>query len=217
MIDPLRVAIATPIADGKPYWQYVRSILALDRKRLFGPIFSICGCSDIVEARNRLVRTALTSSAPWDQLVFIDADMGFSLEDWAYLMDESDGADAVCAEYSAKGEPRRKAAWPMGFCRISRALLQRLAAFELEGEPLIPRYTGYDGAEMTDFFESGIRGPHRRLAEDQAFWSMLASLERAGHAGFRVRYETRTRLVHVGTAEYAYSPELPDPPPSAAP
>ncbi len=217
MIDPERVAIATPIGDGKPYWQYMRSILALDRKRLFGPIFSICGCSDIVEARNRLVRTALASAIPWDQLVFIDADMGFTLEDWGYLLDDSDGAAAVCAEYSAKGEPRRKAPWPMGFCRLSRALLERLASMQIEGELLIPRYDNQDGQETLDFFESGMRGPRLRLAEDQGFWSLLSSLERAGFEGFRVRYETRTRLVHVGMAEYPYTPELPDPPVHRAP
>lgn len=196
MIDPLSVAVCTPTYDGKLGCLYVMGLTHVVAQRELGQPYFHTGCSNVALARNYCVHWFLSSS--FEHLVFIDADIGFSLADWRYLL-EDDGSDAVCAEYRKKDQLRRaRVRFGLGFARINRRTLEAMAELRQEdGADLLRRFR-MDGEEWIDYFPQGVALEGTWRGEDHGFW-LCAKV-----AGCQVRIERRCRLIHTGEAHFPY-------------
>jgi hypothetical protein len=84
VINPLSVLIATPSIDGKVETGYTDGLAACASEHLFATIARKDHCSDVRLARNHLAHGFLHSSFAW--LVFIDADIVFTVKDFKLLM-----------------------------------------------------------------------------------------------------------------------------------
>lgn len=220
MINPLSVLICTPAIDGKVECGYAGGLASAGSEHLFGNMAFLTMCSHVAHARNQLVAGFLSSQ--FDQLVFIDADIGFSAQDFKLLLnypmqkgativppdqDEFDGAatkDAAgeplisCAEYSRKTEAREAVRLGLGFCKISREVFERIDALKNDdGSPCVDQYMS-NGSLISDYFISGSR-QGRWLGEDQGFFILCHM------AGIVPRIEQRTNLVHIGRAVFPYN------------
>lgn len=221
MINPLSVLVCTPSLDGKVECGYAGGLASAGAEHLFGNMAFLNSCSHVAHARNQMVAGFLQSQ--FDQMVFIDADIGFSAQDFKYLMnypqvkgqaapvppdqDEFDGAatkDASgealisCAEYSRKTEAHEAVRLGLGFCKISREVFVALDKLkEEDGRPSIDQYMS-NGSLISDYFISGSR-QGRWLGEDQGFFILCHM------AGIVPRIEQRTNLMHVGRKVYAYN------------
>jgi hypothetical protein len=221
MINPLSVLVCTPAMDGKVECGYAGGLAAAGADHLFGSMIFLSSCSHVAHARNQMVASFLGS--PYDQLVFIDADIAFSPQDFKLLMnyplvrgaampqltdqlefDEAATKDATgealisCAEYSKKTEAHEAVRLGLGFCKISREVFTRLDALKADdGAPVIDQYMGY-GSLISDYFISGSRNG-RWLGEDQGFFILCHM------AGIVPRIEQRTNLMHVGRKVYQYN------------
>jgi hypothetical protein len=219
MINPLSVLICTPSLDGKVECGYAGGLAATGSEHLFGNMIFQMSCSHVAHARNQMVASFLGS--PYDQLVFIDADIAFTPQDFKYLMnypmqkggpvppdqDEFDGAatkDAKgealisCAEYSRKSEAHEAVRLGLGFCKISREVFASIDGLKNDdGSPAIDQYMS-NGSLISDYFISGSR-QGRWLGEDQGFFILCHM------AGIVPRIEQRTNLIHIGRKQYQYS------------
>lgn len=192
------ISIGTPSLCGDVSIYYANGIAQVfEAHEVQGLIFR-CG-EPHQRARNGIVNTFLAS--PSDVLVFIDADIGFTLSDWLLLMEGDE--DLVCARYLRKRPgPPAAVNFGLGFARIHRRVFEALDKLEREdGSPLLLTMRA-DGESFTDYFPQGIDFEGRWRAEDHAFWALAAG------AGCNVRVENRTQLVHTGTAHFVWRPEL---------
>jgi hypothetical protein len=198
-IDPLSVAVCTPTYDGKLGALYVLGLTHVVAQRGLAMPYFQSGCSNVALARNRCVQWFLQS--PYQHLAFIDADIGFSLEDWRALL-EDDGSDAVCAEYRKKDQLRRiRVHFGLGFARISRRVFEAMAELRQDdGQDLLKRFR-MDGQEWIDYFPQGVTFEGSWRGEDHGFW-LCAKV-----AGCQVRIEQRCRLIHTGEAHFPYRSE----------
>lgn len=196
MIDPQSVAVCTPTYDGKLGCLYVLGLTHVVAQRGLAMPYFQSGCSNVALARNRCVHWFLSS--PYEHLVFIDADIGFSLDDWWKLM-EDDGSDAVCAEYRKKDQLRRiRVHFGLGFARVSRGVFTRMAELDREdGTPILQRFR-MEGEEWIDYFPQGVALEGTWRGEDHGFW-LVAKV-----SGCQVRIEQRCRLIHTGEAHFPY-------------
>jgi hypothetical protein len=161
-------------------------------------------------------------ASQFDQLVFIDADIGFSAQDFKLLMnypmvkgetvlppdhlefeaaatlDRNGEALISCAEYSRKTEAHEAVRLGLGFCKISREVFVAIDNLKNDdGSPAIDQYMS-NGSLISDYFISGSR-QGRWLGEDQGFFILCHM------AGIVPRIEQRTNLMHVGRKVYAYN------------
>jgi hypothetical protein len=228
MINPLSVLVCTPSLDGKVECGYAGGLASAGAEHLFGNMAFLNSCSHIAHARNQMVAGFLQSQ--FDQLVFIDSDIGFSAQDFKFLMnypqvkgqaaplppdqDEFDGAatkDASgeamisCAEYSRKTEAHEAVRLGLGFCKISREVFTRLDAL---------RETSLDGPES-------VGGPviDQYMSNGSLISDYFISGSRNGRwlgedqgffilchmAGIVPRIEQRTNLIHIGRKAYQYN------------
>jgi hypothetical protein len=171
------------------------------------------GDSSVSTARDHVVHQFLTrSTLEW--LVWIDSDITFSMDDWAYLMEDQDGELAVCAEYLTKTQDLvlRVANFGLGFARIHRSVFEQLDQLTRDdGEPRLLRYRGRLAApqehvieEFTEYHPIGIHPDGSRRNEDHGFWIMVRL------AGIKIRIETRTKLGHTGPFTWWYDKEKMD-------
>ena len=219
MINPLSVLVCTPSIDGRVECAYAGGLASAGAEHLFGNMFFLNLCSHVAAARNQIVATFLSS--PFDQLVFIDADIGFSAQDFKYLMNypqqkggplppdqvefdevatkDSHGEPLIsCAEYSRKTEAHEAVRLGLGFCKISREVFSTLDALRNDdGSPVIQQYMA-NGSLVSDYFISGCRND-RWLGEDQGFFILCHM------AGIVPRIEQRTNLHHFGRKVYVYN------------
>ncbi len=198
-IDPTTVALATPTYDGTLGVLYVMGLAHVIAQRELAMPYFQSGCSHIGLARNRCAHWFLKS--PYEHLVFVDADIGFSLEDWRYLM-EDDGSEAVSAPYRKKDQLRRERVdFGLGFARVSRKVFEAMAALTQEdGQDLLRRFR-MEGEEWIDYFPAGVMMDGSWRGEDHGFW-LLARV-----TGCQVRRERRCRLIHTGNAHFPYRNE----------
>lgn len=198
-IDPMSVALCTPTYDSKLHAGYVMGLSHVIAQHQVGQPYFVTGCSSISRARNFCTHWFLKTR--FEYLAFVDADIGFRIDDWQYLLEEIEGEDAVCAEYMKK-DPQKVAQVSMGlgFVRISRALLLRMADARLDdGTELCARWREY-GEERIDFFPQGVdRLSMQRHDEDRGFWAT------AGRVNAAIRVERRTKLIHYGEMPYGYT------------
>jgi glycosyltransferase involved in cell wall biosynthesis len=227
MIDPRTVLIMVPTYDGRNEWATTQGLCRVFASGMAGGLAGLPNCTGPALARNVCVNRFLQTSMEW--LVFIDADIGFTPEDFAILMDyqRRDGSakvplnqelhDAatlaafgvgkesigvaliVTAEYARKSEGAPPARLGLGFCRIHRSVFAALDALDLESGEARIDSFTYEGALVADYFLSGC-SEHRWLGEDTGFFSLCAL------AGIHPRVEQRCQLVHVGKKDWPYAP-----------
>jgi glycosyltransferase involved in cell wall biosynthesis len=225
MIDPRTILVMVPTYDGRNEWATTQGLCAIFSMGMAGGLAGLPNCTGPALARNVCVNRFLQTDMQW--LVFIDADIGFTPDDFAILMDyqRRDGVvvpplnqelhDAatlfqptasgpavaliVTAEYSRKSEGAPPARLGLGFARIHRSVFVALDELDLEsGEARIDSFM-YEGRHIADYFLSGCT-EHRWLGEDTGFFSLCRM------AGIHPRVEQRCKLIHVGKKDWEYRP-----------
>jgi hypothetical protein len=85
MIDPRTVLVMVPTYDGRNEWATTQGLCAIFSMGMAGGLAGLPGCSHVALARNLCAHNFLRTGLEW--LVFIDADIGFTPDDFAILMD----------------------------------------------------------------------------------------------------------------------------------
>lgn len=207
MTNPGSVFVGRPIYD-RCTPQHDRGMLELVGQGLLDAQYDHVSQSSISDARDYVVHYFLTRTT-CDWLVWIDSDISFTLNDWAYLMEQQEDELAVCAEYMKKTQDLsiQVAQFGLGFARVHRSVYEQLDALTHEdGEPRLRRYrsrveTPGEPLRIEEFVEYhpvGVAPDGSRKAEDHFFWLLV------GLAQIRIRIETRTRLGHTGTFTWWY-------------
>lgn len=209
MIDPMSVFVGRPIY-GAATPGHSKGMLELVEDREIAAEYSHVGESSVSTARDYIAHYFLTRTrCEW--LVWIDADISFSRQDWRYLMEQTDEL-AVCGEYLKKNQDLRRvevANFGLGFARVHRSVYERLDALNRDdGSPLLLRYRAGvelgDERHMEEFVEYhpiGVTPDGSRRNEDHGFW-LLVRL-----AGIPIRKETRSKLGHTGPYTWWYDHE----------
>lgn len=200
------IYIGLPTYDGKLHWKTMSGLIQVARfcgeKRLSVCVDVIPGDAFIGKARNTIVARFLKTD--FDDLIFIDADVGFDLAGISALM--SAPADIVMGLYRVKDDRLRFPGliWepltrhpesrrlikmqngPAGFMRVKRRVFEKMA----EKWP-DEHYPAGDLGEMHDFFPSGREGNHF-YGEDIQF------CRRAIECGFDLWAVQDINLDHTG-------------------
>ena len=213
MIDPLTVLICTPSHAGKVETSYAGGLASCASAHLFGNMAFLNNNSHVSLARDTMADGFLRS--PFEWMVFIDDDIGFTERDFRILMDypvndvppmddsyaskdEKGRVLISCAEYSRKDEQNTPARFGLGFTRIHRKVFEALDALTFDnGEERVRQYR-HQGRMLRDYFISGAMTDGNFLGEDTGFFSLVRL------AGITPRIEQRTRLIHTGRKQYAY-------------
>jgi hypothetical protein len=209
MIDPASIFVGRPIYHTcSP--QHNRGMLELVEDRGIGGQYDHVGESSVSTARDTVVHY-FRSRTDLEWFVWVDSDIGFSRQDWAYLMENQDGELAVCAEYLKKTQDLslQVANFGLGFARIHRSVFDQLELLTRDdGEPRLLRYRGrlyingeWHIEEMTEFHPVGVHPDGSRRNEDHGFWLMVML------AKIKTRIETRTKLGHTGDYTWYYDKE----------
>lgn len=207
------IYIGIPTYDGKLQYQTVAGLVETARfcgeKHLSICVDIVAGDAFIGKARDTLVNRFLKNT-DWEDFVFVDADVGFSLEGLKALMRCPE--DIVGGLYRCKSEkvqfpglmwnpcvvnPRDPALvkmqyLPTGFMRIKRRVFEKLR--ELTPDACY-FFGGADGGEQHEFFPHGRTG-HQFHGEDISF-SMAAIA-----AGFDIWGVQDIELSHTGPKQY---------------
>jgi hypothetical protein len=216
MINPLSVLIAIPCYDGKVESITCGGIMAASGEHLFGNIVFIDSVG-IRLARNLLTHKFI--NGPFEWLVFIDADIGFTARDFKILMDypehkggppvnpdmdsvattNGDGeALIVNAEYSRKVDTGDSVRFGLGFTRIHKSVFARLDELnDAEGAQLVRQFMA-QGQLVADYYLEGAQTASNWTGEDTGFFMLCR------HAGIVPRIEQRCSLIHVGRKQYPY-------------
>lgn len=205
MIDPMSIAVVIPTYDGKLESTTALGMMYLSAHKRYAMPYILAYCSNVVQARNRCVHWFMTKTE-YEHLVFVDADIGFSIGDWDMLLEGPE--DAVCCEYRKKDQTNRiRVLWGLGFARVSRRVFKALDALPAPDEErdMLQRFR-MEGEEWVDYFPQGVVTGDTWRGEDHGFWLMVQL------AGIAVRVERRTKLLHTGVAHWRYnSDDFPDP------
>lgn len=196
-----KVLVGLPVFDFKPWAGCVAGLMQCLPFYLQPLIMA--GNANIGLVRNEIVHAFLNRPefAGCEWLVWVDADIEFSMQDWALLMEGSE--DIATAEYACKilGEPPVRSG--LGFTRIHRSVFNQIAELrDTDGGDLVPRFF-HKGELMVDFHPTGATPMSDYLGEDQAFyrWAQMARAT--------IRREQRTRLKHWGVFCYQYPDQIP--------
>jgi hypothetical protein len=217
MIDPTKVLIATPSYDGKVECGYAGGLAACASAHLFGNMVFLASVSHVGLARNMMAHGFMRNK-DFEWLVFIDADIAFSADDFKLLLDypphenapaqegvsvnEQGEALIVTAEYARKQEDLSPARFGLGFTRIHRSVFEKLDEFRLDDNGSLINQFFHKGDMVSDYFISGaIEAQHWR-GEDTGFFLQCRL------AGITPRIEQRTQLIHIGRKTYAYLPPV---------
>ena len=209
MIDPCTVFVGRPIYHSATPG-HSRGMLELLEDRAIGAQYDHVGESSVSSARDYVVHYFLTrTNCEW--LVWIDDDITFSRQDWAFLMEQQGEELAVCAEYLKKTQDLslQVANFGLGFSRVHRNVYEQLDL--LRNDDTSPRLMRYRAGvelnnqrsmeEFVEYHPIGIHLDGSRRNEDHGFW-LLVRL-----AGIPIRKETRTRLGHTGAFTWWYDQE----------
>lgn len=163
------------------------------------------GDSNIRHCRNSLAHQFKMRATDCEWSVWIDTDIEFSLQDFAYLM-EADH-DIVIGLYARKAAGALPVDFGMGFTRIHRRVFLALDDWLIEDGPeagteALMRYY-LNGEIATDYFFDGATSDSRWLSEDTGFFHYCAM------KGITMRHEKRCRLKHWGRFGFGYPDQLP--------
>jgi hypothetical protein len=204
--DPSSVFLGRPIYTHTTS-QHQTSVLTLYEDQAIGAQYDHVGDSSVSSARDYVAHYFLTrTQCEW--LVWVDADITFSRDDWSYLMEQQGNELAVCAEYMKKTQDLAPevANFGLGFARVHRSVFEQLDELVREnGEPQLMRYRsrvtlkGQSGLEeFVEYHPIGVLPDGSRRNEDHGFWLMVRL------AGIPIRKETRTKLGHTGSYTWWY-------------
>lgn len=209
----LGVYIGIPTYDGKIHWSTAAGLAQVARftgaKGIGFAIDVIPGDAFISKARNTIVQRFLTQS-DFDDLIFIDADVGFTIKGFQQLMTAD--ADIAMGLYRVKDDRIKYPALlhdpiqphpkdprlvklqygPAGFMRVRRKVFEAMIAkwpdeFYYAGEA--------KDSKMHDIFPAG-RKDHHFTGEDISF------CERAIACGFDIWAVQDVELDHTGLKTY---------------
>lgn len=227
MIDPLKVIIGTPAIDGKVECGYAGGLMAIAAAHMMGNAVFL-GSVSIVGLARDVIANGFLRNDDFEWLVFIDADIGFSAEDFRILMDypkiakgandpdyekvaqireenpegttvnENGEALIVTAEYARKVDTLDPARFGLGFARIHRSVFERLEV--AEDSEGVPRVGQFthQGQLYSQFFPMGPGFHGTYFGEDTGFFHLCRLCE------ITPRVEQRTRLIHTGRKAYPY-------------
>jgi hypothetical protein len=162
--------------------------------------YFLMGNSNIREARNKCANFFMRHTE-CGSCVWIDSDIGFGLQDFAYLMEGPE--ELVIAPYAMKVLGKPPVEHGFGFVRTNRSVFDKLDNWVQEsGEEMLPRY--YDNGEVNvDYFFTGATPDARWMGEDVGFFNWCA------HLRIVPRRETRCRLTHYGRFGFKYPEQIP--------
>lgn len=196
MIDPKKVFVSIPTLSGEVCHETVKGLLG--SAGLYGGVDFVTGCSEVNLARNLAVQH-FDSLPQFDHMVFIDSDIGFSRQDFEFLM--SGDEDAVYAPYSKKDGTGKPSEFGLGFARVKRSVFEKILDLKTanpidglpdpDGEPAV-NFFFWQGAMVFEFFPSFATAAHHWSGEDHSFWKLVKM------SGATVRVEERVRLRHWG-------------------
>lgn len=206
MIDPQSIFVGRPIYQSTTPG-HNRGMLELLEDRAIGAQYDHVGESSVSSARDYVAHYFLTrTSCEW--LQWIDSDITFSRQDWAYLYEQQGNELAVCAEYLKKEQDLspQVANFGLGFARVHRSVFDTLDNLRTDdGAPRLMRYMsrvviGKEQSieEFVEYHPIGIHPDGSRRNEDHGFWLMVRL------AGISIRKETRTKLGHTGAYTWWY-------------
>jgi hypothetical protein len=205
MIDPKSIVIAIPSYSSRVYALTFTGVCnVIGSGRCGNPPLMMLGGSNVGAVRNMIAHRFLQS--PFEWLVMIDDDIGFTVQDWDYLLEDSNGERAVCADYLKKIDGRREVArLGLGFARVHRSVFDDILKLTREdGSPWVPQGI-YSRELVYDFFPQGVTAAGEYRQEDHGFWTWV------NMAGIQVRHEYRTRLRHFGGGTWEFDPALDGP------
>jgi hypothetical protein len=198
---PIKVMLAMPCMDGRICCETmmgVMSVMAPSGGNVI-PYWSI-GDSNIAHCRNGVAHYFKTQT-DCDTLFFLDSDIVFTAEDFAYMMEGPE--QIVIAPYAKKIMGMPPTGFGMGFCRVHRSVFEMLDGLvDEEGQEQLGRYYIEGQGVATHYHFTGTSTDARWFGEDTGFWHFAAL------NGMSVRYETRTRLGHVGRFVFGYPNQL---------
>jgi hypothetical protein len=199
---PVKVMLAMPCMDGRICCETmmgVMSVMAPSAGQLI-PYWHI-GDSNIAHCRNGIAHYFKTNT-DCDTLFFLDSDIVFNAEDFAYMMEGPE--QIVIAPYARKVLGMSPTGFGMGFCRIHRSAFELLDGLVTEeGEEQLGRFYIEGQGVATHYFFTGTSTDARWFGEDTGFWHFAALND------LSVRYETRTRLGHVGRLVFGCPDQIP--------
>lgn len=144
------------------------------------------GYSDVGLAREKLFNAVLNS--PYEWMVCIDSDIGFTESSFRQLMTlEHDRDYAANGVYAKKQEIEASVLQGLGFARIHRSVLEAIAL-----HCPLKWMDEETGRESQQFCLQGVTGNQRMMREDVGFW-YLCSL-----VGVRPRLLFDLDLEHFG-------------------
>lgn len=156
--EPKRIMLAIPCHDARVDVATVAGLLQVCAAG-GGSVqpFLSAGDSNIAHHRNSIAHALKTRPEykDCDTLVWVDSDIGFTVQDFLYVMEpNADGThpDLVIAPYSEKNESGRSIEWGMGFVRTSRELFEKLDAWMVEEQEALNRYY-LNGELATHYFQ----------------------------------------------------------------
>jgi len=159
------------------------------------------GCSNIQLARDTIAHRFMEIETQYEWLMLVDSDIQFTVEDWKILWEGDE--KIVIAPYAKKQLGKSPTIHGLGFTRVHRSVFEKIKELKnSDGEDMARRFYS-DGAMMVDYFPQGAIGSGGFVGEDQGFFMWCAMVEDS------VRWETRTRLGHVGRFVYGYPDQIP--------
>lgn len=188
--------------DGRLYYACARGIM--ECMPFTSGILDHSFSSLISLTRNKLFAGFLRLPVEW--AFCIDSDIGFTQQDFAYLMElqHSESADkpgevtldlAAYAPYARKDDSRKEITRGLGFARVHKSVISAL--YQTIAVPF-----QHEGIPMKDCFITGATASGGFLGEDSGFWWMCTQV------GVVPRVERRCRLQHFGVAAYEIEPEF---------
>lgn len=155
----------------------------------FGGELTLNGFSDVGQARNKIFNAVLAT--PFEWMVCIDSDIGFSCTDLEKLLFLASPIDyAVNGVYAKKDDKDEAVTQGLGFARIHRSVLEAIKLHM----PLPYRDEMANGEWMDcqDFCITGSTKNMGMLREDSGFWFMCSEI------GVIPRLERSVNLRHYG-------------------
>jgi hypothetical protein len=199
---PQKIMLAMPCMDGRIWVETMMGVMAVlaPAQGAIQPYWHV-GDSNIAHCRNGIAHYFLTRT-DFDTLFFLDSDIVFTAEDFAYLLEGKE--QVVIAPYARKIMGSPPTGFGMGFCRIHRSVFDTLnGLLDDEGGEALGRYYIEGQGVATHFFYTGASTDARWFGEDTGFWHFCAM------NNITTRFETRTKLGHIGFYKYGCPNQLP--------
>jgi hypothetical protein len=205
-----KLMVAIPCYDGKvnvhAAFQLAALMPAIARYGVSVQLAHIAGCSIITKARNALAHMFMQSDCT--DLLFVDADINFKVEDVLRIVALSGDKDVVAGAYPRRADDKKfftDIHYPLeladGLLRVERVgtgfmLIRRHVLEKLEADhPEWKFWVNTEQAHHTAFFDFK-QTAEGYIGEDYLF------CDRARAAGFKIYIDPEINLGHFGSTEF---------------